>query len=206
MKRSTSFLVFAPTVVVMTAIDRLSKAWAADALSMGEVGYDLGPVDLTLVHNSGAAFGVGEDSTALFAGLACVIIAVIVVWLACFKRHGAFEVIGLSLIAAGGVGNLVDRVTLGYVVDFIEFTFVEFPVFNVADMCVTVGVVLFVISVIAMDFGGDGSESEGDAASGEGAVDGDGAGEAAEGDPVSFCGAEYVSPVETGDEGEGAAR
>lgn len=132
----------------MVVVDRLSKAWAADALRMGEVGYDLGPIGLTLVHNYGAAFGLGEGNGWVFVAIAAVIMVGIVAWLLVVKQHGAVEVVSLALVAAGAVGNAIDRVTDAYVTDFIEFTFIDFPVFNVADICVTCGVVLFFITAL----------------------------------------------------------
>ena len=77
-------------------------------------------------------------------------------------------VIALSLLAAGGIGNVVDRVIFGYVVDFIEFNFIEFPVFNVADICVTVGVILLFIQVLFFGGVSAGSEPAGDELNGAG--------------------------------------
>lgn len=141
--------VFFLIAVCLIAIDRLSKAWAAGALRQGLVGYDLGLVDFTLVHNSGAAFGMGQGSGFVFIGVAAVIVVAILVWLFASKGYSWFEVAGLALVFAGGIGNAIDRLTTGYVVDFIEFTFFDFPVFNVADICVTCGVVMVIVALIA---------------------------------------------------------
>lgn len=131
----------------MVAIDRLTKDWAAASLRLGRTGVDLGLVDLTLVHNEGAAFGMGQGSGPLFVVIALVVSALAIVWLAARKRPGALEVVGLSLVVAGGIGNLVDRLATGYVVDFIQLSFIDFPVFNVADICVTCGVALFIVAL-----------------------------------------------------------
>ena len=157
MKRLSSILLFAPLAAVLVACDRASKSWAQDALA-GTLGGSLSsadaidlsplPIRLTLVHNTGAAFGLGEGSTSAFIAIAVVIVCIICIWLLAIPRHSPPEVVALSLVAAGGIGNLVDRVALGYVVDFIEFTFIDFPVFNVADICVTTGVALFVICIL----------------------------------------------------------
>ncbi len=132
----------------MVIVDRLAKAWAADNLFSGVTGPNFGVVDLTLVHNLGAAFGMGQGNGWLFIVIAVVICIVAVVWLVVGAKHHPLEVIGLSLLVAGGIGNLIDRLTTGYVIDFLHFTFIDFPVFNVADICVTCGVVLFIISVL----------------------------------------------------------
>ena len=148
MKRTASIAVFVPLALALVAADRLSKAWAAANLYAGVAELDLGPVNLTLVYNTGAAFGIGEGSTYVFIAIAACIVTLIVAWLAGVKWHSKLEVFSLALVAAGGVGNLIDRVQWGYVVDFIEFTFIDFPVFNVADVCVTCGVALFIIAVL----------------------------------------------------------
>ena len=144
----------------MIVLDRLSKSWAVDALPLGTAeGPNLGIVRLTMVHNEGAAFGMGQGHPEVFAAIALVILVAIVAWLAIGKRHGRVETLALALIAAGAVGNVIDRLTSGYVVDFFDFTFIDFPVFNVADICVTCGVVLFMIAVLFL-MGEDGDSGE----------------------------------------------
>ena len=64
------------------------------------------------------------------------------------QRPNAGELIGISLVVAGGIGNAIDRFTLGFVVDFIEPTFIDFPIFNVADIGVTCGIILFIVSLL----------------------------------------------------------
>lgn len=147
--RSVKIAVFFAIAACLIAVDRLSKAWAAGSLSRGVVGFDFGPIALTLVHNRGAAFGMGQGNGVVFIGIAVVIVVGILVWLFASKSYTAFEMVGMALVFAGGIGNAIDRLTTGYVVDFIEFTFVDFPVFNVADMCVTCGVAVVLIAMIA---------------------------------------------------------
>ena len=71
-----------------------------------------------------------------------------------------FETVGFALVVAGGIGNAIDRFLLGYVVDFIEFAFFEFPVFNVADIGVTCGFVILIIGLIVDFSKGDESDKE----------------------------------------------
>ncbi len=160
MSRKRIFALFVPLVLGMIAIDRLSKAWAADSLHIGVIQDWIAPVNLTLVHNQGAAFGIGQGSQLLFALVAVAIVIGVVLWLVISRGHTLLEVIGLSLVVAGGVGNFIDRISLGYVIDFFNFTFIDFPVFNVADICVTVGVCLFVLAML-LDMGSY-DEKEGD--------------------------------------------
>ena len=146
MDRKTLIGFFFAIVVGMLCVDRGSKMWAADTLVAGTNEIYLGPINLTMVHNQGAAFGMGQGQGWLFAIIAVVIVLAIIGWLFFSKDLNTLEVVAFGLIAAGGIGNLIDRVNMGYVVDFIQFTFIDFPVFNVADMCVTVGVALVIVS------------------------------------------------------------
>lgn len=148
MSRKRTFALFIPIVIAMVVFDRLAKGWAVDHLRQGVAGPDFGLVDFTLVHNAGAAFGMGQGSGVIFIAIAIVICVAVIIWLAIGKRHNALEVTALALVVAGGIGNCIDRLTTGYVVDFIRFTFVDFPVFNVADICVTCGVILFLVAII----------------------------------------------------------
>lgn len=148
MSRKRTFFLFIPIVIAMVIVDRLAKAWAVGHLRRGVTGPDFGLVDFTLVHNTGAAFGMGQGGGIVFVAIAAVITVAVIAWLAIGKRHSALEVTALALVVAGGIGNCIDRLTTGYVVDFIRFTFIDFPVFNVADICVTCGVILFLIAVI----------------------------------------------------------
>ena len=75
-------------------------------------------------------------------------LAIILMWVIVAKHHGKLEMFSLALIAAGAVGNAFDRIEFGYVIDFIKATFIDFPVFNVADICICVGAFLLVIATL----------------------------------------------------------
>jgi signal peptidase II len=93
---------------------------------------------LTLVHNRGAAFGVLKSQTFLF--ILASIFAIILIFLNFKKTGQALYNLSLGLILAGAAGNLIDRLFLGYVVDFLDFRI--WPVFNVADSSITIGAIL----------------------------------------------------------------
>lgn len=150
MSRKHTFAVFVPIVIVMVILDQMTKGWAASSLVRGVPAYDCGLFEFELVHNTGAAFGMGQGAGMIFIAVAAIITILAVLWLWLSPRRTALEVVGLSLVVAGGIGNCIDRLVTGYVVDFIKLTFVSFPVFNVADICVTCGVVLFLIGLIAL--------------------------------------------------------
>ncbi len=148
MKRSASFILFIPVLVVVLVIDRITKIIMEANLTGGSASAGGAPVVFTLVKNEGAAFGIGQGAQTLFILIAIVIVLVVVGWLLIGKRHGKIEVVSLALIVGGGIGNCIDRIAYGYVIDFIKVTFIDFPVFNIADSCVTVGVVGFLIALI----------------------------------------------------------
>lgn len=150
----------------------LAAAWVAfDAFTKarfhgGVVGRIVfGPVfglfDFRLIHNTGGAWGIFSNSTFALGvfSLAVCLIASIYFFIAS-KHMNLFETVGFALVVAGGIGNAIDRFVLGYVVDFIEFAFFEFPVFNVADIGVTCGFVILIIGLIVYFSKGDDSDKE----------------------------------------------
>ncbi len=135
---------FAVLAALLLALDRFTKAWAATTLTLGDPQPLIGDVvRLTRVHNSGGAFGVLAKVPALFVAVSILIAIAAFVTFVVLRGRRPFLRLALVLIFVGACGNLVDRLTLGYVVDFFEV--VGFPVFNVADSCVTVGAALLVL-------------------------------------------------------------
>jgi len=120
----------------------------------------MGLVDIRLVHNTGGAWGIFSDSTfglGIFSLIVCLAIAVF--FFVTVKQTSRLQTIAFALIVAGGIGNAIDRFMQGYVIDFIEFSFFDFPVFNVADIGVTCGFALLIISMFVM-MRADGSEGD----------------------------------------------
>lgn len=152
--RARNALVFGVLGLVWLSFDICTKGWVAGSYVVNEVitGPILGLVRFRLVHNTGAAWGMFGDSTFLLGVLSLVVCAIMVVYLFVLApRSTLLETCGIALVVAGGLGNAIDRFTLGYVVDFIEPTFIEFPVFNVADIGVTCGFVLFLVGLLLRD-------------------------------------------------------
>lgn len=127
-------------MVLLIFLDQTTKYFAVTNL-MGRHSYPIieGVFELHYLENRGAAFGILQDQKLFFIFIAVIILAVIVYVLVktpyqkqYFKLHAS-----LVLIASGAVGNLIDRVRLDYVVDFLYFSLINFPVFNVADIYVT---------------------------------------------------------------------
>ncbi len=143
--RRRNLCVFAAVVLLWLAADIATKA-VCNGYGLGEViaGPFLGLVQFRLAHNTGAAWGMFDDSTFALGVMSLLVCAALTAYLiATARRANLVEVVGIALVVAGGLGNALDRFTLGYVVDFIDTTFIEFPTFNVADIGVTCGFVLF---------------------------------------------------------------
>jgi signal peptidase II len=130
------------------ALDQWTKRWATEALMNREPVPVLGEVvRFTFTRNSGVAFGLGAGTHFPFYIFSLLAVAVILALFVRRRVHGVTRELALSLIFGGALGNLVDRLTTGLVVDFIEVGVGRwhFPVFNVADSAVTIGVVLFAL-------------------------------------------------------------
>jgi len=129
--------------------DWLTKRWAEQALApVGRMALWDGVVGFCYAENTGAAFSSFSGATMLLG----IVSLVICIGVAVYKlRHPEADWLtqsALSMVLAGGIGNLIDRIVRGYVVDFIEVLFIEFAIFNVADICVTVGAALLFIALL----------------------------------------------------------
>ncbi len=115
-------------------------------------------VSLTKTYNTGAAFGIFQDGTrflSVFSILAIVLMCVYVI-----KNYKSLNLLGIvawGLVLGGTIGNFVDRLSLGYVLDFIRLDFVNFPIFNIADLSINCGAALLIIYII---FASKGSEHQ----------------------------------------------
>lgn len=133
-------LLAGPAVGVV-AVDQAVKAWARAALTPGEP-VTLIPhvMDLSLVYNRGAAFSMGEGAGLLFVLVAAVIAVGATVFAWREREAPASLVALLGCVAGGGIGNAIDRVVFGAVTDFFATTFMDFAIFNVADIFITCGI------------------------------------------------------------------
>ncbi len=137
---------FAGAAALVVALDQASKAAVRSTLTLGQP-VTLVPrvMDLSLVYNTGAAFSMGSGKGLLFVAVALVIAAACTA-LACRERTIPLPLAAtLGCVVGGGLGNAVDRVVFGRVTDFFATTFMDFAVFNVADVFITCGVVVAVV-------------------------------------------------------------
>jgi len=133
--------------IAMVFADQLTK-WLAVINLKGEGSFPLweGVFHLTYVENTGSAFGMLKDHRWVFMTLSVVlIIGLSAFFIYFYKKITPLMRLACSMIIAGGVGNMIDRILVGYVVDFFDFTLINFAVFNVADSFVCVGAALFVV-------------------------------------------------------------
>ena len=137
--------------VSLSLLDLWTKHLASTQLDL----YRAAPVtpwfNLTLAHNSGAAFSFLSDAGGwqrwLLSGAAVVIMAILLVWLKKLPANARLLPVAISLVLSGALGNLVDRIRYGYVIDFIDLHVngVHWPAFNLADSAIVLGVVLILI-------------------------------------------------------------
>jgi len=135
--------------LVVISLDQLTKRAVQQNLALGEALLVFPPWEFVrIVHwvNTGAAFGMFQGGNAVLIGLTVAITLAILIYYQTLPEDHLFQRICLALIVGGSIGNLIDRLTLGYVVDFVAVG--RFPVFNLADSCVTVSVILLLISTI----------------------------------------------------------
>ncbi len=133
--------------------DILVKMWAAQSLRpIGEMPIWDGVIGFRYAENTGAAFSALSGSTGLLSAVSLIVCIVVTGVLMCYPDASHMMNLCLTLILAGGVGNLIDRVHLGYVVDMFEFQFMKFAVFIVADVYITVGAALLFLVLM---LGGD---------------------------------------------------
>lgn len=143
-------MVFVVPVVVLI-IDQLTKLWALNQLQViGDIPIIQNWFHLTYVENRGAAFGMLQNQRLFFFVMTLICVAGILIFLAKNKDTPLVLKFSLYLILAGALGNLIDRIRLGFVVDFFHF-YHRFPVFNVADIAVVAGALLISYYVIRYD-------------------------------------------------------
>ncbi len=144
-----------PGLALATAVfvlDQVTKFWAERALTLYAPVEITGFFNFTLVYNPGAAFSflstAGGWQRWMFSGIALAAVTLILFWLARLPRDARLSILSLGLILGGAAGNLVDRLRLGKVVDFLDFHYagLHWPAFNVADAAITVGAICLIIA------------------------------------------------------------
>jgi signal peptidase II len=138
-------------IILLIAVDQLTKYLAVQQLKDKPAYIILdGILELNYLENKGAAFGMLQNQKVFFIFVAIVILSVIAYVLFKTPDHRKYRALHilLSLIAAGAIGNMIDRIRLDYVVDFIYIVLINFPIFNVADIYVTFATAILVLMLL----------------------------------------------------------
>lgn len=151
---------------VMVAADQWVKVWAYTYLSERRSVIP-GLFYLTYLENSGAAFGIFQGQAFVLAIISIFILAGILAVMFSGKVISRVQIFSLALILAGGVGNMIDRLSRGFVIDYFDFSAIMgFPIFNLADVFVVVGTIALAVHILFFD--GKKPEQQADVGEGEG--------------------------------------
>lgn len=135
--------------LLVASLDMATKAMTLNFIDFGQhIDIISGIVGLTATKNTGIAFSMFSDSGWILTAIIGVLVLILAVMMLAGKGFTGFERICLALILGGAIGNLLDRLIYGYVLDMIEVLFVDFAVFNLADSCITVGCILFAVHLL----------------------------------------------------------
>lgn len=150
-KRVSDYILFSAIIAVGILLDQLTK-WLA-VMYLKPIWPDSVPIidgvlQLTYAENTGAAFSMLSDAPWVFKSISTVAIVAMLIYLYGFKGGRRLQDIALAMIISGGIGNMIDRFALNYVIDFIDFCLIDFAIFNGADSFVCVGAGLLILSLI----------------------------------------------------------
>ncbi len=142
------YILYTLTIALGIGIDQLTKLLSAEYLAPIDTHPIIeGVIHLTYVENRGAAFGMLADNRWIFMVVSTVAIIAMLLYLYLGHAENTLMAVSLAMIISGGIGNMIDRLALGYVVDFIDFRLINFAVFNGADSFVCVGAALLLLSI-----------------------------------------------------------
>ncbi len=144
-------LVSTVIAVILVAVDQIVKNWAADTLIKGDIAIIENVLYLKYAENTGVAFSMFSDNRWILVGVTSLMLIAVLAFFLSGKVTEKLEIFSLSLLLAGGVGNLIDRISLGYVIDYIDVRIINFAIFNIADICICVGAFLLCVAVYFSD-------------------------------------------------------
>ncbi|MBR2930867.1 MAG: signal peptidase II [Clostridia bacterium] len=148
-RRLIDYIFYTGVIALGIVIDQVTKLLASTFLrSTVTTPLIEGVLHLTYVENRGAAFGMLKDAPWVFNSFSVIAITAMLLYLYLGHASNKLYEISIAMIISGGIGNMIDRVALGYVVDFIDFRLINFAVFNGADSFVCVGAGLVILALI----------------------------------------------------------
>ncbi|MCK8624120.1 signal peptidase II [Apilactobacillus xinyiensis] len=133
--------------VALVSIDQLIKFWIVNNIDLGSVISFIPGVSLTYLQNTGAAWSMLEGKQIFFYVVSIIaVVAIIYFWIK--TKHNLMLQLGLSVVLAGTLGNFIDRIVHTFVVDMFQLDFINFPIFNFADACLTIGFIFIFIGFL----------------------------------------------------------
>ena len=148
--------IVAGIIAALIVLDQLVKAYVVQNIALGEIkSWIPNLVSLTYLQNRGAAFSILQDQQWFFAVITLVVMAGAIWYLHKHIEDSVWTVFVLVLIIAGGLGNFIDRISQGFVVDMFHLDFINFAIFNVADSYLTVGVVVLLLAMLKEEMNGN---------------------------------------------------
>lgn len=138
--------------LLIIIIDQVTKILVSSSFTSSTVIHLIpGIINIVYLKNTGAAFSMFSDHVDILGIISAVFCIGVIIYVLITKPKNKLQLTSLTLIFAGALGNAIDRIFRGFVIDFIETAFISFPVFNIADIAITIGAFLLVIYVIFFD-------------------------------------------------------
>lgn len=132
-------------IILLIAIDQIIKYFVV----LNNTNVSLNLIEINYTENTGMAYGIFNNSLMLIILSNIAIIAAILAYLVLRKNKSNLTINGMALILAGGISNLIDRIMRGFVIDYIDINnIINFPVFNISDICITIGVIFLVFAIM----------------------------------------------------------
>ena len=144
MWRRILFFIIAAVVIIL---DQLTKLWVTSVSKVGDTFAQFGNLYFTHIQNTGAAFGIFQDQTIFLSIIALIGLVIIILFYRYISLSSITGIIALGMVFGGAIGNLIDRIRIGYVTDFIYvrlWSDVFWPAFNIADSSISVGICLLI--------------------------------------------------------------
>lgn len=136
-------------ILIIAILDQAAKLFAAGLLpSVDTIPLIQDVFHLTYVENTGAGWGIFSDHTWLLTVATLIVVVAAVAYMVFKRPKSVVFLTGFTFMIGGAVGNVIDRIRQGFVIDFFDFRLINFPVFNVADCFITVGAIIFAVYVI----------------------------------------------------------
>lgn len=139
---------YAVIVVLSVILDQVVKWWTVEHIALYETVFSNPILSLTYIQNNGAAWSILEGKMWFFFIITMIALVVLPYLLYKYRFESKWMTIGLSLIIGGTLGNFIDRMRLGYVVDMFQVEFFNFPIFNIADVSLVIGVICVLIYIL----------------------------------------------------------